>query len=269
MDSYQRLYPAISSPVSLTPASSLADAPPNAPYSASVDEEQSVAAGRCARYRLGAACLSIAVISCMLVGMTPFFCALGPMVTADPAYTPIFNTTDARYTLTGTGRSEFDLIFFPLEKFPITTQSIVDGVAEYSNGTYRATSEETDFFGCNYTVYSTVTALDAYKSPKAGEKLQLTVPGCTAVLVARYALIVYMSVHIVAVLLTATLWLILHRDNNDDDHVREHGLPLWGAAVAFTLLDVALGRPAPCGSSRWTTASSIRRWAAHCTRSLR
>ena len=259
MASSERLLTPGSSPDSLSFLPNLVSADAGAlagiPLRSSVGGEQRVDAGRCPRCHPGPMWLFFFLFLSLFVAMSPYFCTLATLVTADAVYTPVFNTTDVRRVVTGPGRSSFSLIGFRSEEFPIAVESVVDGVAERSNGTYSPSGlSDAAFFACHYSAYSTVTAVTASGNfGTAGELIDLPLPGCAALRLARAAFIAYMSLFFFSVVTSIGVWEMMYGKLRSDDTTRKLGLPCWRAAVALTCLVVLFG--AVQGGAMWAFAS--------------
>jgi len=173
--------------------------------------------------------------------MSPFFCSLGTLVTADAVYSPRFNLTAARYTVTGEGRSSYNVVFGNRDEFPIAKEAIVDGESQWSNATYYALTLDNGFFACDYSVYSTVTAVNSLDFGSSGDVISLTLPSCGTLRLARGAFIAYMSLFIFSFFTTGAVWNMLYGRTASTATTARHGLPTWRAAVTLTSVVLVLG----------------------------
>ena len=215
----------------------------------SVERRQSVST---ARWHPGPTVLVLLIVLLIVVSLGPFFSSLAPFVTADAAYTPTFNTTDSRYTVTGTGRASFGTVFDYKDAFPAFKETVIDGVSQFTNLTYYS-GLSSKAYSCNYSVYSTVTRVDRGFGV-AGEVAQLTSPGCTALLLARVGLTAYMPLLFLAFIPTIFLWLMLHHPKGCEDVPSAYAIPLWYVAFVFRFLQLFFAVVQICGM--WSFARS-------------
>jgi len=224
------------------------DVPPNASASAEI-QQQSACLDRC---HPGSNYLFLLIMLAVLTSLTPFFTSLPSMVTVDAVYTPTFNTSDGHYDVIGTGRAEFGVVVFYKDSFPAVHLNLTDSNATVTTDlTYYSLLGSTAY-RCQYNVYSTVSRVDPSGFGLDGVRLALTVPGCTALTVARVALTAYMPLMLVAILFMLGLYAMLYR--TDSITTQRQSLMMWRCAAMCQALLVAFGTVQVC--AMWTFARS-------------
>ena len=155
----------------------------------------------------GTAILGLLLILGFFTSISPFFTSLAGMLVVDAAYTPTFNITDTQYTVTGTGRAALGILpDLYRDSFPVVQVEHLDGNASVATNTTYYCLADNAAYHCQYHVYSTVTRVNSGGFGRDGVKLELTVPGCTALNVARVAVTAYMPLMLVSSLLVVILY---------------------------------------------------------------